>query len=92
MKRDGARGVSKPDKLNELSGLGKFGTALFDIGWKLAAVVIGFLLLGKWLDEKFNTYPLFILLSLGLIVVCFALILRSTLKHIPRSLGGLKDD
>ena len=92
MKRSSARGGSKPEKLNELSGLGKFGVALFDIGWKLAAVVISFLLLGNWLDKKFGTDPLFILISLVMIVAAFTLILRDTLKQIPRSQGGLKDE
>lgn len=72
--------------------MGKFGGSLFDIGWRLAICVIGFLLLGRWLDNKFGTEPLFILIGLVLIVASFVLILRSALRQIPKSQGGLKND
>lgn len=80
------------EKTNEVAALGKFGGALFDIGWQLAITVIGFLLLGKWLDNKFQSEPLFILIGLGLIIVSFVLILRRTLKQLPKSQGGMKNE
>lgn len=79
-------------KLDEVAGLGKFGGLLFDIGWQLAIVVFGFLLLGRWLDNKLGTDPLFVLIGLILIIISFVLILRRILKTLPRSQGGLKND
>jgi len=72
--------------------MGKFGGTLLDIGWRLAITVVGFLLLGKWLDNKFNTKPLFVIIGFLLIIASFALIVRQMLQKIPKSQGGLKDE
>lgn len=82
----------KAKKTNELEALGVVGGALLDIGWKLLAVVLIFLLGGQWLDKKFNSDPLFALVGLALIVVSFVLIVRKTLINIPKSQGGFRDE
>ena len=79
-------------KTDELAAVGQVGLALFDIGWRLLAVVLAGLLGGRYLDNKFGTDPLFALLGLVLIVVFFVLIVRQTLQNIPKSHGGLKND
>lgn len=78
--------------LNEVSGLGNFGTALFDIGWRLAISVIIFLWGGNALDAKLGTRPLFSALGFLLIILSFILIVRQILQNLPRQYGGLKDD
>lgn len=50
----GERGQSGPDKgLAPLAAYGIYGAA----GLQLAASVVGFLLLGNWLDGKFGLSP-----------------------------------
>ena len=80
------------EKTNEVQAVGRFSSALFDLGWRLAAVVFLFLVGGSWLDKKFGTEPLFTLLGLALIVISAVLIVRRALQQIPREFGGLKDD
>jgi hypothetical protein len=84
--------VATTNQENEVSSVGHFGSALFDIGWRLAVTVIIFLWGGNALDEKLSTKPLFTVIGFLLIIVSFVLIVRQVLQQIPRSLGGLKDD
>lgn len=83
------KGVKKTD---ELQAVGLVGSSLLDIGWRLLAVVLLFLLGGRWLDEKYGTDPLFVLVGLVLIVASFVLIVRAVLKNIPKSQGGMKNE
>jgi len=77
---------------NEVASLGRFASALFDLGWRLAIVVVGFLWFGNWLDRRYGTRPVFALIGFGLIVVSFIVIVRQVLSNIPHSQGGLKKD
>lgn len=79
-------------EMNEVEGAGRFGGALFDIGWRLAITVIIFLWGGNALDNRLETRPLFTAIGFLLIIVSFVLILRQVLQKIPRAYGGLKDE
>ena len=68
--------------------LGYFGSTLLDIGWRLAAMVIGLLLLGDWLDERYKAKPVFILVALLLIIVGFVAIVRRAVNSLPAEYGG----
>jgi len=76
---------------NAVSAAGRFGGALFDIGWRLGITVIVFLWGGNALDEKFDTKPWFTVAGFLLIIVSFVLIVLQILRKIPRSQGGLED-
>jgi F0F1-type ATP synthase assembly protein I len=79
-------------EMNEVEGAGRFGGALIDIGWRLAATVIVFLWGGNWLDNRLGTKPLFTVIGFVLIIISFVLIVRQVLQKIPKSMGGLKND
>ncbi len=78
------------DQKNELDGLGYFGVSLLDIGWRLLFVVLFFLLGGRELDKYFGTDPWFGVIGFLLIIASFVLIVRRTLRRIPKEYGGLK--
>jgi uncharacterized membrane protein YfcA len=82
----------KETQTDEVHSLGVFGSALFDLGWRLAITVVLFLWFGNWLDNRLSTKPFFSLLGFFLVVVAFVLLLKQILKKVPRSQGGLKDD
>lgn len=76
---------------DEVSSTATFGGALLDIGWRLAGTVIVFLWGGSWLDKKFDTKPLFVVIGFGLVIASFVLIVRGVLRTIPKDQGGLGD-
>jgi F0F1-type ATP synthase assembly protein I len=88
----GKDAANKPTTPNAVSAAGVFGSALFDIGWRLGIVVIGGLWLGNKIDTKYGTEPWGALSAFLLIIVSFILIVRQILQRIPRSMGGLKHD
>lgn len=81
--------VKKPE-VDEVSGLGHFGGALFDIGWRLAITVVIFLWGGNAIDVKLQTKPLFTVIGFLLVIASFVLIVRRVLQSVPREFGGLK--
>ncbi len=78
--------------VNEVASIGQFGSSLFDIGWRLAIVVVVFLWGGNALDKKLGTTPWLTATGFLLVIISFVLIVRQILQNIPRKFGGLKND
>lgn len=78
------------EPIDAVNSVSKLGYALFDIGWRLAVVVIGGLWLGAWADRHFGTKPVFILIAFVLIIASFVLIVRRVLQSLPKEYGGLQ--
>lgn len=89
MGKDAAKKTTTP---NAVSAAGIFGSALFDIGWRLAVVVIGGLWLGSRIDQRFDSKPWGMLGAFLLIIASFILIVRQILQRVPKEFGGLKHD
>lgn len=92
MKRASEKSVPNSERVNEVAAAGRFGGALFDIGWRLGAAVIIFLWGGNALDERFSTKPWFTAVGFLLVIASFVLIVRQVLQGIPKRFGGLKRD
>lgn len=89
MGKDAAKKSTTP---NAVSAAGVFGGALFDIGWRLAIVVIGGLWLGSKIDQMYGTKPWGVFSAFVIIIISFVLIIRQILQRIPKEFGGLKHD
>ncbi len=93
MKKAAAKETTTRDvEANEVSALGRFGTSLFDISWRLAASVVLFLWGGSEIDKRLGTKPWFTAIGFLLVIISFVLIVRQILQKLPRSQGGLKND
>jgi F0F1-type ATP synthase assembly protein I len=88
----GKPAAKKTTSPNAVSAAGVFGSALFDIGWRLGIVVIGGLWLGSRVDARYGTKPWGVGIAFLIIIASFVLIVRQILQRIPKEYGGLKHD
>lgn len=84
------KAAAKPTTGEKPNAIGTFGITLIDIGWRLAAIVIGSIWLGQYLDNRFNAKPIFSLLSVVLIAFGFYIIVSRSVKQLPKEFGGKK--
>lgn len=53
----------------------------FELGFVIALPLVGFGLLGKWLDEKYNTEPLFVLVGILVAIISTTIWLTRRIKE-----------
>jgi F0F1-type ATP synthase assembly protein I len=61
-------------------------SVMLDVGYIIAMPLVVFLLIGRGIDTKFGTSPLFILIGMGCAAVASTIYLRKKLSHLVSKL------